>query len=266
MSAPWRRSLNASIEACGPLSSSSLALRRRRPSSWAASTPPALFCRDSDRAAHLCHSLPLLPQRRPFSSLPPRKPKVAAPCPFRTLRIPKDASYAKARKSFLKIAMQHHPDAVGNDCEQTQKKSQEIFMRCRSALESLVECEDTGACLLRSEVEEVESQRNMSDEEFDSWFEKETGRQNPFQFDLDPEVMREVASMHDDMAGSHGLDRDGGMWHLASMISTAVKSGKGEGAESVLRLEAGSSRDGEGGEAKGRLERRRRRVRGRPPR
>jgi len=71
-----------------------------------------------------------------------------------------------------------------------------------------VECEDTGLCLLRSEVEEDgDGDASMSDEEFDSWFEEETGRANPFSFDLDPAVMREVASMHDDMAGSHGLDR-----------------------------------------------------------
>jgi len=157
--------------------------------------------------------------------------------------------------------MKHHPDTVGDSCEKQQQKSQEFFLKCRAALESLVECEDTGNCLLRSEVEEFEAQkRNMSNEEFDSWFEKETGHQNPFAFDLDPKVMREVASMHDDMAGSHGLDRDGGMWHLASLISSAVKSGKEKGAESVLRLEAGAVRE-EDVEAAGKLERRRKRVR-----
>lgn len=53
----------------------------------------------------------------------------------------------------------------------------------------------------------------------------------------------------------------GGMWHLASMISSAVKSGK-EGAESVLKLEAGAVQR-EDVEAKGKLKRRRKRTRGR---
>ena len=132
-------------------------------------------------------------------------------------------------------------------------------MRCRSALESIVECETTGKCLLRADVEEVKA-RTMSDEEFDSWFQEETGHQSPFQFKIDPATMREVASMHDDMAGSHGLDRDGGMWHLASIINSAVKQGK-EGAKDVLKLEAGNVKDEP--EAKGKLERRRKRVRGR---
>jgi len=191
------------------------------------------------------------------------RPAKAGSCPFRTLRIPKDAKYSQAKKAFLKIAMKHHPDTVGNECEKTQEKSREIFVKCRSALEALVECEDTGGCLLRNEVEEVEKARSMSDEEFDEWFEEETGHQNPFQFDLDPKVMREVASMHDDMANSHG-GGGGGMWYLASLISSQVKKGKDGAAESVLKLEAGNVREGEdGAEAKGKLERRRKRVRGR---
>ena len=101
-----------------------------------------------------------------------------------------------------------------------------LFMKCRTALESLEECPNTGAALLKAEADK---RRTMSNEEFDSWFEEETGHQNPFQFDLDPKVMREVANMHSEMEGSHGLDRDGGMWHLASMISNAVKSGKENG-------------------------------------
>lgn len=157
--------------------------------------------------------------------------------------------------------MRHHPDMAGKDADEgTRDKSREIFVRCRKALESLVECEDTGLCLPRSEVERRNAKDDddgMSDEEFDSWFAKETGHQNPFQFDLDPATMREVADMHADMAGSHGLDRDGGMWHLASLISSAVKSGKEGGAESLLRLEAGNANDVI--EAGGKLERRRKR-------
>lgn len=156
--------------------------------------------------------------------------------------------------------MRHHPDtfADAEDNEANRQKSQEIFMRCRSALESLVECESTGLALLRSEVEETAA-RTMSDEEFDTWFEEETGRLSPFALNIDPATMREVASMHEDMEGSHGLDRDGGMWHLASLISSTVKSGK-EGAADLLRLEAGSVKEEE---ARGKLEKRRRRVRGR---
>ena len=52
--------------------------------------------------------------------------------------------------------------------------------------------------------------------------------------------------------------RDGGMWHLASMISAAVKSGK-DVAKDVLKLEAGNVREGENVDAKGELEQRRKR-------
>jgi hypothetical protein len=130
-------------------------------------------------------------------------------------------------------------------------------MKCRKALESLEECPKTGMAILKAEAER---KRSMSNEEFDQWFEEETGSRHPFNFDLDPKVMREVAEMHSDMEGSHGLDRDGGMWHLASMISNAVKQGK-EGAESVLKLEAGAVRGGGEIEASGTLSRRRKKKR-----
>lgn len=192
-------------------------------------------------------------QTRQLSSLP-RLPK--APCPFRTLNIPKDSTYAHAKKSFLKIAMEHHPDTFSpEDCNEKRKKSQDKFMRCRSALESLVECESTGAALLRTAANEA---RTMTNEEFDSWFEQETGKQSPFALNIDAATMREVASMHEDMEGSHGLDRDGGMWHLASLISSTVKSGK-DGAD-LLKLEAGNVEEEE---AKGKLDKRRKRVKGR---
>ena len=164
--------------------------------------------------------------------------------------------------------MRHHPDklAGGDDVDDASRdRSREIFVKCRSALESLVECEITGRCLPRSEVEKNSTNGNdhdddMSDAEFDKWFARETGHQNPFQFDMDPATMREVADMHADMADSHGLDRDGGMWHLASLISSAVKSGREGGAESLLRLDAGSyDPNNDVDEAGGRLDRRRKR-------
>jgi hypothetical protein len=84
----------------------------------------------------------------------------------------------------------------------------------------------------------------------------ETGHNNPYQFDIDPETMREVAEATESMGG--GLDRDGGMWTLASMVSNSVKSGKGGG--NPLRLEAGEIKKGGQNETnlEGSLRRRRR--------
>ena len=89
-------------------------------------------------------------------------------------------------------------------------------MKCRKALESLEECPKTGIAILKTTAEL--KRRSMSNEEFDEWFEEETGHRQPFQFDLDPKVMREVADMHNDMEGSHGLDRDGGMLHYVFFV------------------------------------------------
>jgi len=188
----------------------------------------------------------------------------ASPCPFRTLRISKATQYKSAKKTFIKIAMTNHPDVLNQrldkespDFEAELKKSVDAFMRARKAFESLVEGED-GGCMLRVEAEAIDQM--MNDEQFDSWFENETGFTNPYQFDLDPKTMREVAAATASMGG--GLDRDGGMWTLANMVANSVKEGKNAG--STLRLEAGEIRDKiPVQEIEGILRRRRRPGRGR---
>lgn len=181
-----------------------------------------------------------------------------AVCPFRILGVPTESTYAVVKKSFLKIAMQHHPDVVGELEGDEKQKSVDLFMKSRQAFESIVEVEG-GMAALREEIEMekgLKKQSKMSDEEFDAWFLDETGHNNPFSFDIDPATMREVADMTDTIGG--GLDRDGGMWTLANMVSRSVKDGK-ESA-SVLRLEAGEIREGEE-PVDGVLRRRRRRRR-----
>lgn len=169
-----------------------------------------------------------------------------APCPWRTLKIGKDATYKSAKQTFFKIAMQNHPDVLQQRLDASSpsyqnelKNATEIFMRARAAFESLVEAPD-GLCMKRIEAEAMEEV--MSDEQFDAWFLHETGHSNPFgSLGLDAKTMREVAAVTETMGG--GLDRDGGMWTLANMVSESVKSGKN--ASSTLRLEAGVIREEE---------------------
>ena len=114
-----------------------------------------------------------------------------------------------AKTTFLKIAMSNHPDVLNqrmdkdsDDYEKEMKNAVDQFMKARSAFESLVEGPD-GKCILRIEAEAVEDM--MNDDQFDAWFENETGFSNPYQFDLDPKTMREVAAATETMGG--GLDR-----------------------------------------------------------
>lgn len=191
-------------------------------------------------------------------STPASRALKKAVCPFRVLGVPTESTYSVVKKSFLKIAMQHHPDVVGELEGEEKQKSVDLFMKSRKAFDSIVEVEG-GMAALREEVElekGLKKQSKMSDDEFDAWFLNETGHNNPFSFDIDPATMREVADMTDTIGG--GLDRDGGMWTLANMVSRSVKDGK-ESA-SVLRLEAGEIRAGEE-PVDGILRRRRRRRR-----
>lgn len=94
---------------------------------------------------------------------------------------------------------------------------------------SLICCLDVCFSFLHHHVISIQSILD-----FDAWFKNETGHDTPFQF-MDAETMKEVAEMEDTVG--HGLDRDGGMWMLASMVSNAVKTG--QSGESILRIEAG---------------------------
>eukprot|EP00555_Chaetoceros_dichaeta_P014902 CAMPEP_0198253932 /NCGR_PEP_ID=MMETSP1447-20131203/4312_1 /TAXON_ID=420782 /ORGANISM="Chaetoceros dichaeta, Strain CCMP1751" /LENGTH=176 /DNA_ID=CAMNT_0043939803 /DNA_START=253 /DNA_END=783 /DNA_ORIENTATION=- len=137
--------------------------------------------------------------------------------------------------------MANHPDTFQKDDAEDEKKVRtRRFQRARQALEALICDEDNGLCVLRSEVEQLEdltSKDSMSDSEFDAWFLDETGLNSPF--DLDPATMREVAEATEN--SSIGLDRDGGMWTLARMVTAKVNEAKESGGpvENILKLEAG---------------------------
>lgn len=178
-----------------------------------------------------------------------RKKRKRKDNPFKVLGIPEGVVlYKDAKKKFLKIAMKNHPDTISGDVSEEDKEAmRETFIRARMAFESLAEDPMDGTAILATELEDAM-------ENFDSWFKNETGLNTPFQFDMDPETMKEVASMTEKIGG--GLDRDGGMWALARMVTSAVKSGSD--AATVLRLESGDVKD-RGRSPDGALRRRRKR-------
>jgi hypothetical protein len=166
-------------------------------------------------------------------------------CPFKVLGVRKDMLYKDVKLTFLKIAMTNHPDTHASETEEDSAKMREVFITARIAFESLMGGPD-GVAILKEDAEDAM-------DNFDSWFKSETGFNNPFAFDMDPETMKEVAEMTEKLGV--GLDRDGGMWTLAKMVSSAVKSG-GDAA-TMLRLDAGDVKDDRN--VNGLLRRRRRR-------
>ena len=77
------------------------------------------------------------------------------------------------------------------------------FIAARMAFEALEEDPEDGKAVLAEELIDRESN-------FDSWFHNETGLKNPFDVDMDPETMKEVAEMTEKMGGKQGMERDGG--------------------------------------------------------
>jgi len=139
-------------------------------------------------------------------------------------------SYAEVKRIFLRIAMKHHPDTTEAVTRDEQQEHREIFMNARRAFEMIAEGPD-GAAVLSTDHEAWQSE-----EDLDAWFRDQTGHDMPF---MDAQTMKEVAEMTETVGG--GLDRDGGMWTLARMVTENVKKG-GDGT-SLLQLEAGDIRD-----------------------
>ena len=163
--------------------------------------------------------------------------------PFLVLGVARSETYVHVKKSFLKIAMRHHPDTSSSGTDTEKDANKEAFLAARKAFEAIVEGPG-GIAILKSESDDYEEE-----EDLDAWFKMETGHDMPF---MDAQTMKEVAEMTE--SSDIGLDRDGGMWTLAKMVTQSVRSG-GDGRD-MLRLEAGTVRDRE---IDGVLRRRRRR-------
>lgn len=97
-------------------------------------------------------------QYRHFSR---RKSSKKKPDPFKVLGITRDDTYAKAKQTFIDIAMSHHPDTSEAASEEEKAHYREIFMKSRRAFEQLSEGED-GEILLKREKEEMEGMHDFS--------------------------------------------------------------------------------------------------------
>jgi len=138
-----------------------------------------------------------------FDSRKSRKAK-ATKDPFKVLKIPKESQYKDVKAKFLRIAMDNHPDMHTDGLsEKEQEAMRDRFIEARMAFERLEEDPSDGKAVLTEELVD-------RDENFNSWFRNETGLKNPFDLNIDPEIMKEVAEMTEKMGGKQGMERDGG--------------------------------------------------------
>ena len=140
--------------------------------------------------------------------------------------------------SIIYIDRQHHPDTSGAKTETEAAASRNIFIQARQAFEELAEDPETGETCLVSDLPDYEPDEEHSD--MDDWFKQQTGHEMPF---MDEQTMKEVAKMTTEVGSGmdRGLDRDGGMWELARMVTSAVNRG-GDG-KNLLKLEAGEVKE-----------------------
>lgn len=131
-------------------------------------------------------------------------------CPFSILGISKNSSYVDVKKSFVELALKHHPDTAENKSKHTD----ETFNDIRQAFESIRD--ENGRAVLDS------LSNDWTDESLDTWFYQETGQH--LSFHMDSTTRREVAHVADTMSRG-GLDT-GGLWDMANTIAKRGSTGE----------------------------------------
>lgn len=156
--------------------------------------------------------------------------------PFNILGIPKNSSYEGVKRRFIDLALQHHPDVVSKDDDDTTNV--EEFIRLRQAFEAIRESSDGSARLAK------EDDSSWSDDNFQAWFYEETGHQD-IMFKMDLGTRKEVIEIANSQAQG-GLDK-GGMWEMARIMAQQQEDLKAKKSQhskkSSVGLESGSNKE-----------------------
>lgn len=128
---------------------------------------------------------------------------------------PEGISYSIVKRTFLQIAMKHHPDTSTASTPEDISKHREIFLAARKAFEAIVEGTD-GYAIVRSESDKHKN-TEVDEHDFENWFQGETGHSMPY---MDMKTMKEVAEMTESMGG--GLDRGTYIYLFFIMIRVTI--------------------------------------------
>ena len=120
-----------------------------------------------------------------------------------------------------------------------------MFIKIKNAFDQIRESPNGTAILNDQEDEPV-----MSNEEYESWFYSETGKHmnNIGELNSSKETIKEVSEMISKSAdmnvdeGAMELDRSGGIWAMAKMISQDANDNAASIMGGVLRLEEGETK------------------------
>lgn len=168
------------------------------------------------------------------------RPKNKKKCPFNTLGFSnvnnddEPIRYSAVKKSFLSLALKHHPDNKDDDCTK-------MFLKIKNAFDQIRE--SNGIAILHEDDDDDEGK--MSNDEYESWFHSETGKHaNVGELNLSKETIKEVTDMiskSSEITGAGELDRSGGIWAMAKMISQDANDNVASIMGGVLKLEEGDT-------------------------
>ena len=136
-------------------------------------------------------------------------------CPYEILGLPKNSSYALVKKTFLKLAMETHPDVVSEVTKENKEQMMKNFIKIRGAFEMIKPLDNGNTTIAKN----LTTSQSSSAVDFNEWFYAETGKNAPKANNyLDHKQIHELKQFLRKNPGPSGLDR-GGMWQLARMVS-----------------------------------------------
>lgn len=127
--------------------------------------------------------------------------------PYAILGIPSNSSFAVVKQAFIKLALQTHPDQVGN-----QNGSVEKFLRIRQAFESIQHESKNGG--------KNAGPSGWSAEELQEWWRQETGEF--LSFHMSNQTRHEVIRAYHTMGPTAGRDK-GGYWEMYVLFFKVLK-------------------------------------------
>ena len=127
--------------------------------------------------------------------------------PYSVLGVPKTASMAEIKRSFIKLALEHHPDRTT-----TPSASHDRFVQIRHAFEELMGRNAT------SNNNSTTPPSGWSSEELEHWWSHQAEATKEFlTFDMSESTKQEVIHVYRTMAAG-GKDK-GGYWEMARQLA-----------------------------------------------
>jgi hypothetical protein len=135
-------------------------------------------------------------------------------CPHSILGVSKQASLAEVKRSFIQLALEHHPDRAEANGSAPSQSSPDRFIQIRQAFEELI-----GKSNNSSHRQRTSTPKGWSPDELQDWWKSqdEAATKDFLTFEMSDATRQEVIQVYRTMSAG-GKDK-GGYWEMARQLA-----------------------------------------------